>query len=55
MNLCLAAKRRPGPRVELWLWEQQGLDLEGMRTAAWEAEHVEGVEETDSTETVAND
>ena len=45
MYLCLAAKRRLGPRVAMWWWEQEGLDLEGMRTAAREAE------ETDRTET----
>ena len=42
MDLCLAAKRRPGPRVAIRWWEQEGLDLEGMRTAAWEAERMEG-------------
>ena len=31
MDLCLAAKRRPGPRVAMRWWEQEGLDLEGMR------------------------
>ena len=34
MELCLAVKRRPGTRVEMRWWEQEGLDLEGMRTAA---------------------
>ena len=34
MGLCLAAKRRPGATVEMWWWEQEGLDLEGMRTVA---------------------
>ena len=32
MNLCLAAERRPGSRVYRRLWEQDGLDVEGMRT-----------------------
>ena len=32
-------------------WEQDGLDLEGMRMAAPEAEQTEGGEETDRTET----
>ena len=35
MDLCLAAKRRPGPRVTMWWGVQEGLDLEGFRTAAW--------------------
>ena len=38
MDICLAAKRRPGTRVEMRWWEQDDLDLEGMKTAAWEAE-----------------
>ena len=32
MELCLVAKQRPGPRVEIRWWEQEGLHLEGMRT-----------------------
>ena len=39
MDLCLAAEWRPGSRVAKRWWEQDGLDLEEMRTAAWEAEH----------------
>ena len=35
VDLCLAEKRMPGPRVKMWWWEQEGLDFEGMRTAAW--------------------
>ena len=38
-ELCLAAKQRPGQRVETRWWDQEGLDLEGMRTASQEAEH----------------
>ena len=34
VDLCLAAKQRPGPRVTTLWWEQEGLDLEGMWTAA---------------------
>ena len=37
MDLYLAAKRRPGPRVAKKWWKDEGLDLEGMRTAAREA------------------
>ena len=51
MDLCLAAERRPGSRVANRWWEQDGLDLEGMRTTAREAERTEGEEETDGTET----
>ena len=36
MDLCLAAKRRPGPRVKTRWWEQEGLELEGMRKATQE-------------------
>ena len=36
--------------VKRW-WDQDGLDLEGMWTAAWEAERKEGREETDGTDT----
>ena len=32
-------------------WEQDGLDVEGMRTEAWEAERTEGEEETDRMDT----
>ena len=42
MDLCLAAKRMPGPRVATRWWEQKGLDLEGIWTTAWAAEHTEG-------------
>ena len=43
MDLCLAAKQRPGTRVEIRWWKQEGFYLEGMQTAAWEAEQTEGV------------
>ena len=51
MDLCMSVKRKPGTRVEMRWWEQEGLDLEGMQTAAQEAEHTEGGEETYGTET----
>ena len=38
MELCLAAERRPGSRVTKKWWEKDGLDVEGMWTAAWQAE-----------------
>ena len=40
-----------GSRVAKRWWDQDGLDLEGMWAAAWEAEKTEGGEETDGTET----
>ena len=41
MDLCLTAVRRPGARVLKRLWEQEGIDIEGIQEAAW-------VEETDT-------
>ena len=38
MDLCLVMKRRTGPRVKMRWLEQEGLDLEGMRTEAREKE-----------------
>ena len=49
MELCLVEKRRTGPRVTKSWWEQDGLDLVGMRTSARESEKIEGQEETDGT------
>ena len=34
MELCLVEERRPGPRRFKWLWEKDGVDVEGMQTAA---------------------
>ena len=47
MGLCLATKWRPGERVAMRWWEQEGLYLEGMRTVAREAEQTEGSEKRD--------
>ena len=41
MDLCLAAERRLGLRLAKRWWEQDGIDLEGVRTAAREAERIE--------------
>ena len=41
MDLCLTEVRRPGARVLKRLWEQDGIDIEGIKEAAW-------VEETDT-------
>ena len=37
MYLYMAARRSPGPRLEKRWWEQEGLDLVGMRMASREA------------------
>ena len=42
MDLCLAVEHRTGSRVAKQWWEQDSLDLEGMRTEAWGAEWAEG-------------
>ena len=42
MELCLAENCRLGPRVDMLWWKQEGLDLEGIRMAAREAEQTEG-------------
>ena len=56
MDLCLAAKRRPELRVAMWWWEQEGLEFEGMRMAAQEAEWMDGEEEeTDGMDTATDD
>ena len=55
MDLCLAEKRRPGTRVARKWWEQEDLDLEGMRTASREAEQTEGVEDREGMETAIED
>ena len=47
VDLCLAAEQRPGSRVAKRCWEQDSLDLEGMRTADCEAERMEVEEEMD--------
>ena len=55
MDLCLAAKRRPGPRMEMRRWEQEGSDLEDMRMAAQEEYQTEEVEDTDRGDTATDD
>ena len=50
MDLFLAADRRPRSRVTKRWQYQDGLDVQGMRTAAKEAEQTEGEEETDRME-----
>ena len=51
IDLCLAAERRTGSRVTKRWIEKEVLDLEGMQTAAREAEREEGGEEKDGAET----
>ena len=41
MDMFLVAYRRPGSQLDKRWWLYYGLDLEGMRTAAWEAEQTE--------------
>ena len=58
MDLNLAAKRKPDPRVAMQWWEYESIDLKGMRAAAQEAEKKEGYEEkedTDGTNTATYD
>ena len=54
MDLCLVAERRPGSRVTKRWWEQDGLGVEGIRTAAREEEQIEGEDDTDGTEVVTD-
>ena len=42
VDLCMVAKRSTGTRVAMRWWEQWGVYLEWMRTAAWEADQTEG-------------
>ena len=55
IDLCLESKWRPGARVAMRWWEQEVWYLEGMQTAAWEAEQTEGSEERDGTEITTDD
>ena len=54
MDLCLAVKQMQGPRVAIWWWEHDDIDLEGMRMTAQTTERTEGEEETDGTETATD-
>ena len=42
MDLCLASARRLVPSLYKQWWDQDGLDLDGTKTAAREAEQTEG-------------
>ena len=42
MDLCLAEEQRPDPRVSKRWCEQDGVDVERMWTAAWEAKRTGG-------------
>ena len=55
MDLCLMAERRPGPWVSRRWWEQDRLDVEGMRTADWRSEMTEGGEDIDGMATYMDD
>ena len=54
MGLCLAVERRSGIWISKRWWEQDGMDVEGIWTAAREVERTEGDEETDGAETEAD-
>ena len=43
MDLCLAAEQRPGSRVSRRWWDQDRVDVEGMRTEDRKAVHTDGV------------
>ena len=51
MDLCLTAEWRPGQRVSNHWWQHNMVDVEGIRTAYWEAEQIERVENTYWTKT----
>ena len=51
MDLCLVAAKTLGSRVANWWKERVIWDLEGMKAAAREVEHIEGEENTEMTET----
>ena len=50
IDLCLAVERMLGTRVAKRWRDQEGLDLEGMLTAAQEVKHTEGEGDTDRTD-----
>ena len=50
MELCLEAEQRTGSRMKNQWWDQEVMDVEGMRTVDREAEQTEE-EDTDGTET----
>ena len=54
IDLCLAEEWITGPRMSKWWWEQDGVDVEGIQTAAWDAEHIEGEKYTYGAETETN-
>ena len=51
MYLCHAAEWRPGPWVSRRRWEQEGVDVEGMRMADQEEERTDKEEDMDGTAT----
>ena len=54
VDLCLSVKQRPGTRVTMRWWEQDGLDLERLWTEAREAEKTKGDEQMDRKDTATN-
>ena len=55
MDLCLVEEQRPGPRISMQWWEQDGVDVEEMWTVAQEEERTKGEEETDRMATETDD
>ena len=55
MDLRLAVKCRPGPRVAMRWREQEGMHLERIKIASQEAERMEGEGDTYRTETATED
>ena len=55
MDLCLTVERHMGSRVTKRWRDQEGLDLEGMRMAAQEAEREEGGEDMNGMEMDTDD
>ena len=55
MDMCMLEEWRPVPQVSRMWWKQEGVDVEGMRTAVWGAKRTEGGEETDGTATETGD
>ena len=51
MELCLAAERRPEPRISKQLWEQDRVGVKGVQKVYWEEKQSEGEEKMDGTET----
>ena len=45
LDLCEGSERVPGEQLDMWWWEQVGIDLAGAREAAAETAEGDGGEE----------